>query len=78
MENLQILLELKEEFHRMNLNIERLLERDKVQNKRIDKLEEEIKSLREKTDTTNNFMNKAIGVISFIILSIPVILKFIK
>jgi len=70
MENLNILLELKEEFHRMNLNIERLLERDKVQNKRIDKLENAMQD-------NNNFVNKFLGALTIIAFFMPIVLKYI-
>ena len=70
--------ELINEIHKTNINLEKLIERDKFQNKRIDKLEEEIESLRTKIDNNKDFVNKILGAISFIAFSMPLILRYIK
>ena len=70
--------ELINEIHKTNINLEKLIERDKFQNKRIDKLEEEIESLRTKIDSNKDFVNKVLGAISFIAFSMPLILRYIK
>ena len=69
--------ELINEIHKTNINLEKLIERDKFQNKRIDKLEEEIESLRTKIDSNKDFVNKVLGAISVIAFVMPLILKFI-
>ena len=70
--------ELINEIHKTNINLEKLIERDKFQNKRIDKLEEEIESLRTKIDNNKDFVNKILGAISFIAFSMPLILRYIR
>ena len=70
--------ELINEIHKTNINLEKLIERDKFQNKRIDKLEEEIESLRTKIDNNKDFVNKVLGAISFIAFSMPLILRYIR
>ena len=70
--------ELINEIHKTNINLEKLIERDKFQNKRLEKLEEEIESLRSKVDSNKDFVNKVLGAITIIAFIMPLVLKFIK
>ena len=70
--------ELISEIHKTNINLEKLIERDKFQNKRLEKLEEEIESLRSKVDSNKDFVNKVLGAITIIAFIMPLILKFFK
>ena len=70
--------ELISEIHKTNINLEKLIERDKSQNKRLEKLEAEIESLRSKVDSNKDFVNKVLGAISFIAFSMPLILRYIR
>ena len=81
MQNLDIRSELKEvikEFHKMNANFIKLFERDSVHKNRINDLEVDLKQLRDKIDTSNNFINKALGALAIIGFAMPIILKFMK
>ena len=69
--------ELISEIHKTNINLEKLIERDKSQNKRLEKLEAEIESLRSKVDSNKDFVNKVLGAITIIAFVMPLILKFI-
>ena len=70
--------ELISEIHKTNINLEKLIERDKFQNKRLEKLEAEIESLRSKVDSNKDFVNKVLGAITIIAFLMPLILKFFK
>ena len=70
--------ELINEIHKTNINLEKLIERDKFQNKRLEKLEAEIESLRSKVDSNKDFVNKVLGAITIIAFIMPLVLKFIK
>ena len=70
--------ELINEIHKTNINLEKLIERDKFQNKRLEKLEAEIESLRSKVDSNKDFVNKVLGAITIIAFIMPLVLKFVK
>ena len=70
--------ELINEIHKTNINLEKLIERDKSQNKRLDELKKEIESLRSKVDSNKDFVNKVLGAITIIAFIMPLVLKFIK
>jgi len=85
----EIIKEFGSDLHEIKENVVKLLERDKYQNKRLEhleeemksirtKLEEEVKFLRTKIDSNKDFVNKVLGAISVIAFIMPLILKFIK
>lgn len=70
-----IFISLKDEVHKLNTNIEKLIERDKIQNEKIKELEEDHKELRKDVSVLAINVYKLLGVISCASMLIPLFLK---
>ncbi len=73
-----ILISFKEEIHKLNNNITKLLERDKMQNKRIDDLESSNKGLSAEIKNITANMYKLMGILYLTGYLIPVAVRIFR
>ncbi len=73
-----ILISFKEEIHKLNNNITKLLERDKMQNKRIDDLESSGRELAVELKTITANMYKLMGILYFTGFLVTVSVRIFK
>ncbi len=71
----KLLIDLIAEVHEMNKNITCILERDKIQNKRIDNLENDLKEVKILLQHNTLNIHRFIGAISILGMVVPMLLK---
>lgn len=71
----KLLTDLINEVHEMNKNITRLLERDKVQNKRLNDIEIDMKDVKTQLQQNTLNIHRFIGAISILGIVVPMLLK---
>ncbi len=73
----KLLIDLIAEVHEMNKNITCILERDKIQNKRIDNLENDLKEVKILLQHNTLNIHRFIGAISILGMVTPMIFRYI-